>query len=130
MELNAAASFETQLLAFTPAVGYYSNNLDCIWQIRTQAGGTVSARLAWMDVEAGNPCPDWLRAYDGLAVSEAQFATLPVLRTWCGVQTTPDSNALAVESTGAVLTLRFKTNAAGIGAGFRVLYSTGMLHIG
>ena len=95
--------------------GFYPDNDDCEWLIITEAKKNIKLYFESFDIELEPMClHDTVTIYDGPSSDTSE-----PLGIYCG-QGQPE----ALESTGPYMLVRFHTDAAGTGHGFKLYYNT------
>ncbi|XP_046335169.2 uncharacterized protein LOC124117379 isoform X2 [Haliotis rufescens] len=91
---------------------YYPSDLDCLWVIRTAPGWRINMTSQYFDLEDQSQC-----LWDFLEVKDGDIATESGKARYCG------SEHISFLSSSDVITLRFQTDAAGDGIGFRLNFT-------
>ncbi|KAJ6666688.1 hypothetical protein lerEdw1_020412 [Lerista edwardsae] len=93
----------------------YPHNKECHWYIHTSPGSSVQLTIVEFDIEYHSSCNyDVLEVYGGFDFSSPRLAQLCVSR--------PPQNPLQVSSTGNAMAVRFKTDRAVSGKGFKAIW--------
>nr|XP_016847715.1 PREDICTED: deleted in malignant brain tumors 1 protein [Anolis carolinensis] len=93
--------------------GYYPNNLNCTWTIRTWNNYRINLTFSSIQTECG---PDYVEIYDGNLDSK-------LLGRYCS------GSFLTFTSTSNVLTVRFHTDSSVTSRGFDAYYSSFYYHL-
>ncbi|KAJ8306835.1 hypothetical protein KUTeg_014919 [Tegillarca granosa] len=97
--------------------GQYAHSRQCTWKIKVQPGRRVTLNFNDLDIESHSRC-----LFDFVAVYNGIFDNSPLIKRLCGQYT--DTMPEAIESSGNVMKVVFRTDGSRSGRGFRASYSS------